>query len=213
MSSKSIDFPPAARISCVYARRCIVCLGITQKAASSSAAARTAAHFLWLKNGAKNTNLYIYIISCIVWSGCLHKGASKQKLGHFWQRFFSLFISFLVGSTVAEASSTHCSLRKHMQIDNLMMCFQTSNQARHCCSYLTDNPMEDGYTPGPPQSNFSQLSCIRSSAVSSNECSPCCEALDYKELKWQAHFRLTGSVESRQTGKHVSVTHRHPWPP
>lgn len=155
-----------------------------------------------------------HLLHCVKW--LLAQRSFKTEAWPLLTKVFSspaLFISFLVGSTVAEASSTHCSLRKHMQIDNLMMCLQTSNQARHCCSYLTDNPMEDGYTPGPPQSNFSQLSCIRSSAVSSNECSPCCEALDYKELKWQAHFRLTGSVESRQTGKHVSVTHRHPWPP
>lgn len=129
MSSKSIDFPPAARISCVYARRCTVCLGITQKAASSIAAARTAAHFLWLINGAKNTNLCIYIISCIVFSGCLHKGASKQKLGHFWQKFFLhlLFSSLSLGIYSGRGELNTLQLEKrhaNRQSDDVFTNFQ-----------------------------------------------------------------------------------------
>lgn len=102
----------------------------------------------------------------------------------------------------------------------IMLRWQTSSQAKHCFSCLSSNPMEEGYSPEPPQWNILYVFYLQSfpvlAALYSAVYCECCvsravEALHCKEQKWLWHFCLTGYVE-RQAGKHWSVTHRHPWP-
>lgn len=36
----------------------------------------------------------------------------------------------------------------------IMLCLKTSNQAQHCCSRLSDNPVEEGYCQESPRLNM-----------------------------------------------------------